>query len=60
MSFDQLGLAPALLRALVDQGYTQPTEIQVQAIPVAMAGHYTLAGGPSPTGNAAACANPRP
>ena len=39
MSFDQLGLAPALLRALVDQGYTQPTEIQVQSIPVAMAGH---------------------
>ena len=58
MSFDQLGLAPALLRALVDQGYTQPTEIQVQAIPVAMAGHDLLAGAQTGTGKTAAFALP--
>ena len=58
MSFDQLGLAPALLRALVDQGYTQPTEIQTNAIPVAMAGHDLLAGAQTGTGKTAAFALP--
>ena len=33
MSFDQLGLSPELLRAVADQGYTEPTPVQAQAIP---------------------------
>jgi ATP-dependent RNA helicase RhlE len=33
MSFETLGLSPALLRALADQGYTAPTAIQSAAIP---------------------------
>ena len=43
MSFDSLGLAPALLRALADYGYTQATPIQTAAIPPALAGHDLLA-----------------
>lgn len=33
MSFAELGLAPPLLRAVTEQGYTEPTPIQAQAIP---------------------------
>jgi hypothetical protein len=40
MSFDSLGLAPALLRALADYGYTQATPIQAAAIPPALEGHH--------------------
>jgi ATP-dependent RNA helicase RhlE len=31
--FDALGLLPELLRAVADEGYTEPTPIQVKAIP---------------------------
>lgn len=34
--FVQLGLAPELIRAVEDLGYTQPTTVQAQAIPKAM------------------------
>src|SRR5690606_23755459 len=37
-TFADLGLAPALLRALDDAGYTQPTPIQAQAIPQVIKG----------------------
>ena len=43
MSFDSLGLAPALLRALAEYGYTEPTPIQAAAIPPALAGQDLLA-----------------
>jgi ATP-dependent RNA helicase RhlE len=33
MSFDNLGLEPEILRAIAEQGYTTPTEIQSKAIP---------------------------
>src|SRR5690606_28838331 len=33
-----LGLSPALCRALADSGYTQPTTVQVEAIPAALNG----------------------
>ncbi len=33
MSFASLNLAPEILRAVVEQGYTEPTPIQAQAIP---------------------------
>ena len=32
MSFESLGLMPELLRAIADQGYTEPSPIQVKAI----------------------------
>jgi ATP-dependent RNA helicase RhlE len=41
-SFDTLGLAPALLRAVARAGLTEPTPIQREAIPLALAGHDVL------------------
>jgi superfamily II DNA/RNA helicase len=38
MSFESLGLPAALARAVADSGYTQPTDVQMRAIPPAMAG----------------------
>jgi ATP-dependent RNA helicase RhlE len=58
MSFDSLGLAPALLRALADYGYTQPTPIQAAAIPAALAGNDLLAAAQTGTGKTAAFALP--
>ncbi len=34
--FIELGLAPELVQAVADLGYTQPTTVQLQAIPLAM------------------------
>jgi ATP-dependent RNA helicase RhlE len=58
MSFDSLGLAPALLRALAEYGYTQPTPIQAAAIPPALAGQDLLAAAQTGTGKTAAFALP--
>ncbi|KAB2877395.1 MAG: DEAD/DEAH box helicase, partial [Albidovulum sp.] len=40
--FDMLGLAPTLLSALKRAGFTEPTPIQNQAIPLALEGHDIL------------------
>jgi len=53
MSFSTLGLSDALLRAVADQGYTQPTPIQKQAIPAVLAGGDLLAGAQTGTGKTA-------
>ncbi|MEO5595546.1 MAG: DEAD/DEAH box helicase [Lysobacteraceae bacterium] len=58
MSFETLGLTPALVRALADLGYTQPTPIQSQAIPLALAGKDLMAGAQTGTGKTAAFALP--
>jgi ATP-dependent RNA helicase RhlE len=53
MNFDDLNLAPAILRAVQEQGYTQPTPVQAQAIPVVLEGHDLLAGAQTGTGKTA-------
>ena len=54
MRFDELGLAPEILRAIVDQGYTEPTPIQQKAIPLVMAGKDIMGGAQTGTGKTAA------
>jgi ATP-dependent RNA helicase RhlE len=58
LGFNDLGLAPELLKALTESGYTSPTPIQVQAIPVALAGGDLMAGAQTGTGKTAAFALP--
>ena len=56
--FASLGLSAELTRAVVDQGYTQPTPVQVQAIPVILEGRDVLAGAQTGTGKTAGFALP--
>ncbi|MDG2537335.1 DEAD/DEAH box helicase [Dyella jiangningensis] len=58
MSFESLGLAPALLRALAEQGYAEPTPIQAAAIPVVLEGGDLLAAAQTGTGKTAAFSLP--
>jgi len=53
MSFSTLGLSEPLLRAITDQGYTTPTPVQKQAIPVILSGSDVLAGAQTGTGKTA-------
>ena len=53
MSFDTLGLSAELLRAVADQGYSEPTPVQSQAIPVILQGKDLLAGAQTGTGKTA-------
>ena len=54
MSFESLNLDNALLRAIEESGYTTPTAIQAQAIPVVTAGHDLMASAQTGTGKTAA------
>ncbi|MEJ8836686.1 DEAD/DEAH box helicase [Ramlibacter sp. AN1133] len=54
MNFDELNLAPAILKAVHEQGYETPTPIQAQAIPAVLAGQDLLAGAQTGTGKTAA------
>jgi len=54
MTFDELKLAPAILKAVREQGYETPTPIQAQAIPAVLEGHDLLAGAQTGTGKTAA------
>ncbi len=53
MSFSQLGLSDALLRAVQERGYSEPTPIQQQAIPIVLSGQDLLAGAQTGTGKTA-------
>ena len=53
MSFTTLGLSAPLLKAIKDQGYSEPTPIQKEAIPVILGGRDILAGAQTGTGKTA-------
>jgi len=53
ISFASLGLADPLLRAIAESGYTHPTPIQAQAIPLVLAGGDLLAAAQTGTGKTA-------
>jgi ATP-dependent RNA helicase RhlE len=54
LSFEQFGLDPALVRGVDSLGFSTPTPIQVQAIPVAMQGRDLLAAAMTGSGKTAA------
>ena len=54
MSFENLGLTSEILRAVSEQGYSNPTPIQKQAIPIVLQGKDILAGAQTGTGKTAA------
>ncbi|MBC5765924.1 DEAD/DEAH box helicase [Ramlibacter albus] len=54
MTFDDLKLAPAILKAVHEEGYETPTPIQAQAIPAVLEGKDLLAGAQTGTGKTAA------
>ena len=58
MSFETLGLAPEINRALAELGYANPTPIQAEAIPLVLAGHDLMGGAQTGTGKTAAFALP--
>jgi len=53
MLFTQLGLCEPILKAIEDQGYTSPTPIQAQAIPIVLQRKDVLAGAQTGTGKTA-------
>jgi ATP-dependent RNA helicase RhlE len=54
MNFSQLGLAPAQVRSCESLGYTEPTPIQRQAIPVVLSGQDLIGCAETGTGKTAA------
>ncbi len=54
MSFESLNLDSAILLAIEESGYTTPTAIQAQAIPVITEGHDLMASAQTGTGKTAA------
>jgi ATP-dependent RNA helicase RhlE len=52
-SFAELGLSPEILRAVTESGYTTPTPIQAQAIPVVLARRDVMGGAQTGTGKTA-------
>ena len=54
MSFESLNLNPSILKAIIESGYTEPTAIQAEAIPVIIAGHDLMASAQTGTGKTAA------
>ncbi len=58
MTFSSLGLAPALLNAITETGYSTPTAIQTAAIPPALRGADVLGQAQTGSGKTAAFALP--
>ena len=58
MPFKSLNLSPDILRGVVSAGYTDPTPIQLRAIPVVLSGRDLIASAQTGTGKTAAFALP--
>jgi ATP-dependent RNA helicase RhlE len=58
VSFEDLGLSPVLCSTVSNLGYTEPTPIQAQSIPVILQGRDIMAGAQTGTGKTAAFALP--
>jgi ATP-dependent RNA helicase RhlE len=54
MKFEELGLCAELLRAIAEEGYTEPTPVQQQGIPPILNGQDVMAGAQTGTGKTAA------
>ncbi|MCL6263073.1 MULTISPECIES: DEAD/DEAH box helicase [Craterilacuibacter] len=54
MKFSELGIDPSILSALDDAGYTDPTQVQLEAIPAAIAGKDLLVSAQTGSGKTAA------
>src|SRR5437762_13108540 len=54
MPFKDLGLHPALVQAVRQAGYAEPTPVQAQAIPAVLAGRDLIATAQTGTGKTAA------
>lgn len=52
-TFETLGLSEELLKAIADNGYTTPTPVQLQAIPLVLQGSDILVGSQTGTGKTA-------
>ncbi len=53
MSFDSFGLDPQILRAIAEEGYTEATPIQAQAIPIVLQGGDVMGAARTGTGKTA-------
>ena len=54
MTFEEIGLHPAIIKALTDACYTEPTPVQAQAIPAAIEGRDLLVSSQTGSGKTAA------
>jgi ATP-dependent RNA helicase RhlE len=54
LTFQDLGLSAELLTTVAREGYTEPTPVQAEAIPLILAGRDVLAAAPTGTGKTAA------
>ncbi|MEF8724466.1 DEAD/DEAH box helicase [Candidatus Accumulibacter phosphatis] len=54
MTFADIGLHPAILKALTDSGYSEPTPVQKQAIPAALEGRDLMVSSQTGSGKTAA------
>ena len=57
-AFEQLGLIPPLVATVAELGYSKPTPVQEQAIPLVLSGRDLMAGAQTGTGKTAAFALP--
>ena len=54
MSFSTLNLDPAILQALAESGYTEPTPVQAEAIPAVLQGRDLMVSSQTGSGKTAA------